>query len=104
IGGNDILGPTTSTEFETDLRRLLVAAEQCAAATVMFELPLPPFGNSFGRVQRQLAQQFGVALIPKRHIAGVLAAPGTTIDGLHLSPHGHELVMALLWRVIIPIP
>ena len=58
----------------------------------MFELPLPPFHHLYGRIQRKLARQFGVVLIPKRYFAKVLASPENTSDGLHLSEKGANLM------------
>lgn len=82
IGGNDLLSGTRN--FEESLDRLLRAVCKEGRRVVMFELPLPPFSNRYGAAQRRLAQQYGVALIPKHCLAGVLTAPGATVDGLHL--------------------
>lgn len=90
IGGNDLLNGRN--DFEPNLERLL--AEVCASnrRVVMLELPLPPFFNAYGMAQRRLAREYGVVLVPKRSLAGVLAAPGATVDGLHLSNLGHALL------------
>jgi lysophospholipase L1-like esterase len=42
-------------------------------------------------------------LIPKRHLAGVVSAAGATIDGLHLSNVGHELMERAMWSVLRPV-
>jgi acyl-CoA thioesterase-1 len=55
----------------------------------MFELPLLPLKNSFGRAQRTLARKYGVRLIPKRFLTNVFAIPGSTSDGLHFTQAGH---------------
>ena len=57
----------------------------------MIELPLPPFYNRYGMVQRALAKSYGVTLIPKRYLAKIISTPGATVDGLHLSNTGHAL-------------
>ena len=67
---------------------------------VMFELPLPPLYNDFGIVQRRLAAQYRVALIPKRVLAGVIAGSGSTIDSLHLSAEGHRAMADAVWSAI----
>jgi lysophospholipase L1-like esterase len=67
---------------------------------VMFELPLPPFRNEYGRVQRKLASKYGVVLIPKRVFVGVLTEEGATMDGVHLSPQGHERMAEIVWNSI----
>jgi acyl-CoA thioesterase-1 len=102
IGGNDILGATSSSDFEMSLERLLQKVCRKDNAVVMLELPLPPLYNRFGEIQRRLARRYDVILIPKRCFAGVLVGSQSTIDSLHLSPAGHHrmstLVAALVHR------
>lgn len=100
LGGNDLASGRSAAEFEQDLDALL---SPCAAAghhVLMFELPLMPGAGEYGRVQRSVAARHGATLIPKRALALLLARPGMTRDGLHLSPRGHlalaELVSGLL--------
>jgi lysophospholipase L1-like esterase len=57
----------------------------------LVELPLPPFYNRYGMVQRALAKEHGVILIPKRFMADVMSTSGATVDGLHFSNSGHIL-------------
>jgi acyl-CoA thioesterase-1 len=100
IGGNDLLGSTSSANFERDLGRLLDRVCVPGRMVVMFELPLPPFRNEYGRVQRKLASKYGVVLIPKRVFVGVLTEEGATMDGVHLSPQGHERMAEIVWNSI----
>lgn len=102
IGGNDLLGGTAAADFERDLDKLLTLACGPGRVVAMFELPLPPFANGFGRAQRRLAARHGVALVPKRAFAGVLTADGATTDGLHLSAAGHERMAGTVWDVLRP--
>jgi acyl-CoA thioesterase-1 len=67
---------------------------------VMFELPLPPFANEYGRAQRRLAAKHRVKLIPPRMLVDVLTAEGATIDSLHLSPTGHALMAGMVWTAL----
>jgi acyl-CoA thioesterase-1 len=90
LGGNDLLGGATVHEFTSSLRALLESVSRSDRSVFMFELPLPPLHNSFGRAQRRLCADYGVALIPRRVLAGAIALPGHTTDGLHLSPEGHR--------------
>jgi acyl-CoA thioesterase-1 len=69
---------------------------------VMLELPLVPFSVGYGRAQRRLAAEHGVFLIPKRIFAAVLAAPGATADGLHLSESGTRLMDERLLPILAP--
>jgi acyl-CoA thioesterase I len=90
IGGNDLLGRTDSHTFYAELDKLLSKLKSENRQIVMFELPLLPFWNNFGRDQRQLANKYGAILIPKRYLVSVFAGSGNTIDGLHLSQRGND--------------
>jgi lysophospholipase L1-like esterase len=102
IGGNDLFGSTSAEQFERDLDRLLGRVCTPGRIVLMFELPLPPFCNQYGRAQRRLAAQYGVRLIPKRIFMGVLAGSETTLDSVHLSPEGHQRMAEAVWQVIGP--
>jgi len=100
IGGNDLLGSTTAAEFETGLEALLGDVHRPGRTIVMFELPLLPFTHAYGRAQRRLCAKFQVLLIPKRMLSGVLLRDMTTIDSIHLSEAGHQLLAHEVWSVI----
>ena len=102
IGGNDLLGETTSAQFERDLNQLLSQIRAPGRTLVMFELPLPPLCNEYGRIQRRLAARYGVRLIPKRVFISVLAGGGATLDSIHLSEAGHQQMADSVWAVIDP--
>jgi acyl-CoA thioesterase-1 len=100
IGGNDLLGSTPSAQFETDLDRLLAALVADNRQIVMFELPLPPFFHEYGRIQRAAAARHNVLLIPRRIFLSVLADPDSTLDSIHLSQSGHQLMADCVWKVV----
>jgi acyl-CoA thioesterase-1 len=102
IGGNDLLGHTSPRDFERDLDALLTRLGGPGRVVVMFELPLPPLANEFGRVQRRLADKHEVQLIPKRVFLRVLTAGQGTVDSIHLSRQGHELMAEKVWQFIEP--
>jgi acyl-CoA thioesterase-1 len=66
IGGNDLLGSTSAEKFRQDLDALLTRVSTPGRTVLMFELPLPPLSNEFGRAQRSLAKKHNVLLVPKR--------------------------------------
>ena len=68
----------------------------------MFELPLPPLCNEYGRIQRRLASAYDVHLIPRRVLMGVLTENGATIDGTHLSNTGHRRLAQEVWAILHP--
>ena len=102
IGGNDLLGSTSAAQFERDLDRLLVHVCRPDRTVLMFELPLPPLSNEYGRIQRRLAASHGVRLIPKSVLMSVLAGGGATLDSVHLSSAGHQQMAISVWQIIGP--
>lgn len=100
IGGNDLLGFATSAQFAENLEALLEHLAGSGRQILMFELPLPPFHHEFGRIQRTLAAKYHVHLIPKRVFLSVLAGGDSTLDSIHLSQAGHELMAKRVWGVI----
>lgn len=96
IGGNDLLEGLPVAQFDRDLEQLLVASRRTNRTVLMFELPLPPLAFRYGATQRRLAFKYEVALLPKRLLMSVLTTLGATVDGIHLSPNGHELMAQLV--------
>jgi len=103
IGGNDLLAETSIPKFQEDLEKMLTLVCGPHRRVAMIELPLPPFYNRYGMVQRALAKSHGVTLIPKRYLAKVISTPGATVDGLHFSNTGHALFAHLL-AGLVPQP
>jgi acyl-CoA thioesterase-1 len=102
IGGNDLLGTTSAADFERDLQALLSDVCRPGRTVVLFELPLLPFCQGYGRAQRRLCREYGVYLIPKHVLLGVLRAGGATIDSIHLTAAGQQHLADETWRVIGP--
>lgn len=100
IGGNDLLGNTDSHTFYIQLDRLLAKLTSQNSQIVLFELPLLPFWNSYGREQRILAEKYHAILIPKKYLVRVFSARGDTIDGLHLSQKGHNELAASIFALM----
>ena len=102
IGGNDFLGGGSVEDFEAGLEALLKAVCEPGRQVVMFELPIPPLFEGFGRVQRDLASRHGVALIPKRILLSVIEAADATVDSLHLTQQGQDRMTAVVWALLEP--
>lgn len=99
IGGNDMLGPTRADDFGASLDKLLALGRGDSAqprTVLMMELPIVPGAWAFSSWQRRLAAKHGVVLIPKRILAEVVLTSANVIDGIHLSPAGHERMAELL--------
>lgn len=95
IGGNDILEETPPGRFREALNELLERTDG-SRPVYMFELPLPPLGFAYGRIQRRLADRHEVRLIPKRFLSELIFTRSTTLDGLHFSEEGHRRMTRLV--------
>lgn len=103
IGGNDLLHNAPSDQFSKDLALLLEnipASSRC----IMFELPLLPSRNEYGRAQRELAKKHNITLIPKECLTRVIGSTEGTLDGLHLSQKGHDALAKAVFRVLAITP
>jgi acyl-CoA thioesterase I len=102
IGGNDQFGRTPTAEFERNLATLIDRVSGQGRHVVLFELPLFPLNNGYGRAQRRLAAERGVVLIPKRYLVDVIAPADATTDGVHLTAAGHRRMAESVWNLISP--
>ena len=102
IGGNDFLGRSSVRGFGEGLNALLNAVCKPGRQVAMFELPIPPLYEGFGRVQRDLASRYGVAIIPKRILLSVVEAAEATVDSIHLTQQGHDRMAGFVWALLEP--
>lgn len=102
IGGNDLLGSTSARDFRDALDELLYYLTEGGRQVIMFELPLPPFRNEYGRIQRRLAIKHGAILIPKVNLLSILAPEANTVDTVHLTQKGHDAMASQVWSLIEP--
>src|SRR5262249_8772721 len=96
----DILSSVPVSAFERDVDTLLDRLSGPTRRLVMFDLPLLPLQNGYGRALRAAASRRGIVLIPRWVLAKAIAGDGNSIDGLHLSPRGHAGLAAQVSRVI----
>ena len=102
VGGNDLIGRADPDRFGAELATLVRSVGGPGRQVVMVELPRFPFADAYGRQQRRVARQYGVRLVPRRLFAAVLAGPGATTDGVHLSNAGQRAMADLIWRAVGP--
>jgi lysophospholipase L1-like esterase len=100
IGGNDALMGTPLEEYEKALREILTKVAISQHAVVMLEVPTLPWHIDYGRIQRKVAAEFNVTLIPKKFLAGIFSAKDATQDLAHLSAKGHELMAQKILSII----
>ncbi len=106
LGGNDMLGGTSASEFSRDLDQLLAIARDGGRREVlMFEVPLLPGKWPLGNAQRRMARKHGAFLIPRRVLTGILTErDNVTVDALHLSQRGHHRMAEEVEKWIIRVP
>ena len=56
--------------------------------------------NAYGVEQRRIASRYRILLIPRRYFMRVLAAPGATLDGIHLSETGRRRMAQMVWEMV----
>lgn len=100
IGGNDLLAEADASGFQTKLDTLVSSLCSQQHQVLLLELPLFPFQNAYGQAQRAMISKHGVAMLPKRYFARVLGTENGTLDGLHLSPAGHDAMARIIAGVI----
>ena len=101
-GGNDTLGRASPARFAADLESLATLVDGGGRRVVMFELPRFPFDDAYGLEQRRVSRRHHILLVPRRSFTRVLASPGATTDGVHLSNVGQQRMADLVWRVVGP--
>lgn len=92
IGGNDLLNATSPEDFERAMRQVLVELKTITNRIAWFELPLLPWKTQYGQIQRKLAKETKIILIPKRVLSDVFQMAGTTSDSIHLTEKGHQVM------------
>jgi len=100
IGGNDLLGGTDVSVFRTKLDTLVSSLRADQHEVLLFELPLFPFQNAYGKAQREIVGEHGISMLPKRFFVKVLGTEDGTLDGLHLSQAGHDAMARIVAGVI----
>ncbi len=103
IGGNDLLSGRSAETYGSDLKKLLDQISAPNRTMVLMELPLAPFKNDYGQVQRDLAAKYNAVLISKREFACVLGTADGTLDGIHLSHAGQQLMAEVVWQAVRPL-
>ncbi len=100
IGGNDLLANVSGEEFGRALEKLVGMVDRPGRRVVMFELPLLVHKIEYGRVQRRVAAEHHVLLIPKRFFIGVIGGEGAGEEGLLVSGNGAERMVGLVRGVV----
>lgn len=101
VGAKDFAASTPASEYRFYLEEILKLARQQGNFVVIVASPLPPFFNHIAAIQRELADQYGAVLLPRRFFSGVLGHPGASRGGLELTAVGHELFADMLREHVV---
>lgn len=116
LGGNDFVQGQSRQAVRENLEQIIVACRNHGAEVILMEVPRSFFSDPYWGLERQLARQYRLELIPDTAIRRLLLSsptmpPGqwtsgpflTQDDGLHPNAHGNRLlaeyVAAALERV-----
>jgi len=119
LGGNDYLQGRTLAAVKADLETILAACERIGAQVVLMEIPRHYVWDFYWGLERELAREHDIELVPDTAIRRLLLAsptmpPGqwthvpflTQSDGLHPNQRGNRLlaeyVLAALGRMYGP--
>jgi len=89
LGGNDMLSGGDVAGFERELRSLVSSVKAKGGNPMLVQFPAFPTKGAYPTTVARVARHENLAFIPRWVLAGVLAKPGSTVDGVHLSEAGH---------------
>jgi acyl-CoA thioesterase I len=90
LGGNDMFSKSDPAVFERELDALVRLAKEKGGVPLLVQFPALPTQGAFPASVARVARSEQVGFIPRWVLSGVLARKGSTVDGLHLSPDGHD--------------
>ena len=102
LGGNDALRGLSTVELQRNLAAIIERARRRHVTVILAGMEAPPnlgnaYTSAFRRVYKDLAEQYGVTLVPFL-LDGVAGnASLNQADGIHPNPAGARKVADLLW-------
>lgn len=107
LGGNDGLRGTPVNVIRSNLGQMIELARDRGAAVILAGMQMPPnYGSSyteaFAGLYRELAADFGIALIGF-FMEGVALEPAyMQADGIHPNEAGQPILLQNVWQVLEP--
>lgn len=108
LGGNDGLRGLSLAEMKRNLAAMIQLARQQDAEVLLIGVQLPPnygprYTEAFHAVYHDLAQEYGLSLVPSL-VDGV----GTRVDlmqadGIHPNSEAQPLIVARVWKQLRPL-
>ncbi|MCH9026824.1 MAG: arylesterase [Proteobacteria bacterium] len=107
LGGNDGLRGLPLEITRGNLANMVEACQEAGAIVVLAGIRIPPnygqaYGQDFHAIYRELAEQYGLLLIPfiLEHIA--LDPELMLADGIHPNAAAQEVLLNNVWPVLLP--
>ncbi|TVR48711.1 MAG: hypothetical protein EA425_13825 [Puniceicoccaceae bacterium] len=100
LGGNDMLLGGSARHYHDHLEALVMEIQRRQGRPFIIDFPALPLRAGFGRATRGVAARHRVPLLHHRHLAAIIAATDGTVDGLHLSPSGHQALAETIARIL----
>jgi len=108
LGGNDGLRGLPPSQLRDNLARIIETAQARQIAVVLLGMEAPPnFGETYTRefraVYRELAERYGVPLVPF-FLEGVAGVPSLNqADGIHPNAEGQRRIAETVWQALRPV-
>jgi len=108
LGGNDGLRGLSLAEMKQNLAAMIEMVQARGARVLLVGVQLPPnYGNRyterFEAVYRELAQEYGVVLLPSLVDGVGTRADLMQADGIHPNARAQPLIMARVWEHLEPL-
>lgn len=108
LGGNDGLRGLSLAEMKQNLAAMIEMVRARGARLLLVGVQLPPnygsrYTQQFEAVYRELAQEYGVVLLPSLVDGVGTRADLMQADGIHPNARAQPLIMARVWEHLEPL-
>jgi len=108
LGGNDGLRGLSLTEMKQNLAAMIDMARRHGAQVLLLGVQLPPnygarYTEGFQVIYRELAQEYGVALLPSLVDNVGTRSDLMQADGIHPNAKAQPVIMARVWEHLKPL-
>jgi acyl-CoA thioesterase-1 len=108
LGGNDGLRGLPLDVTRSNLSEMIALSQAAGARVILAEMRIPPnygrtYTERFNGTYTELAERYGVALLPFL-LQDIALEPGLMLpDGIHPTAAAQPLILEQVWRVLEPV-
>jgi acyl-CoA thioesterase-1 len=108
LGGNDGLRGLSTAEMKRNLAVMIQTARQYDAEVLLIGVQLPPnygprYTQTFHAVYHELAQEYGLALLPSLVDGVGTRTELMQADGIHPNSRAQPLIVTQVWQQLRPL-